>query len=147
MTLQITLGDYFTGPGPVLRDVKYAAELTDGIRENAAETVRRVNLLLAAMAADGVPLAVDPQTGSLSHSGWRPRAVNAATPGAAKKSKHMQGRADDLFDPRGLLDAWCLAHLDTLEEIGLWLEHPDATPLWCHVQTVPPGSGRRVFHP
>lgn len=147
MTTQITEGDYFTGPGRVLRDVKYAADLTDEIRENAAETVRRVNLLLAAMAADGVPLEIDPQTGSLSHSGWRPPAVNAATPGAAKKSNHMRGKAVDLYDPRGRLDAWCMSNLPALERIGLWLESPRATPGWCHVQTVPPGSGNRVFQP
>lgn len=147
MTTQITVGDYFTGPGRVLRDLKYADDLTDEIRENAAETVRRANLLLAMMAADGVPLDADPQTGSLSHSGWRPPAVNAATPGAAKKSNHMIGKADDLYDPHGKLDEWCMANLDKLEQIGLWLESPESTPGWCHVQIVPPGSGRRVFHP
>lgn len=147
MTFQITTEDYFTGPGRVRRDLAYPADLTSEIRDNAAETVRRVNLILFSMAQGGVVLKVDPSTGSLSHSGWRPPAVNAATKGAAKKSNHMLGLADDLFDPDGALDAWCLANLPVLEEVGLWLEHPDATPEWCHLQIRAPRSGNRVFRP
>lgn len=147
MTTQISVTDYFTGPGMVRRDEKYAAELTEEIQKNAEETVLRVNQLLAAMAAAKVPLVADPTTGSLSHSGWRPPEVNAVTPGAAKASRHMTGQADDLHDPRGYLDAWCMANQKKLAEIGLWLESPTATLGWCHVQTVPPKSGRRVFIP
>ena len=147
MTVQITSDDYFTGPGKVRRDLAYPDDMSAEIRNNAAELVSKVNLLLFSMAQDGVPLKVDPTTGSLSHSGWRPPAVNAATKGAAKKSNHMVGLADDLFDPDGALDAWCLTNLHVLEEIGLWLEHPDATPGWCHVQIRPPRSGSRVFQP
>lgn len=147
MTFQLTLDDYFTGPGRVRRDQCYAGDCTDEIRDAATETVRRVNLVLFAMAKDGVHLAADPETGSLSHSGWRPPAVNAATRNAAPKSNHLKGKACDLYDPKGLLDAWCMAHLDVLEGIGLWLEHPDSTAGWSHVQTVPPRSGRRVFRP
>jgi len=40
-----------------------------------------------------------------------------------------------------------LANTDKLEAIGLWLEHPESTPRWCHVQIVPPASGKRVFRP
>jgi hypothetical protein len=40
-----------------------------------------------------------------------------------------------------------MENLDVLAEIGLWLEHPISTPRWCHVQTVPPKSGKRVFTP
>lgn len=74
-------------------------------------------------------------------------AVNTAVPGAAKNSKHIVCQAIDLNDHDGRLDAWCLANLDALEELGLWLEHPDATPGWCHLQTQPPRSGNRVFEP
>lgn len=147
MTVQITSDDYFTGPGKVRRDLAYPGDMSSEIRDNAAELVSKVNLLLLAMVQAGVVLQVDPSTGSLSHSGWRPPAVNAATPRAAKKSKHMVGLADDLFDPDGALDAWCLANLHVLEAIGLWLEHPDSTPRWCHVQIRAPKSGNRVFRP
>ena len=47
----------------------------------------------------------------------------------------------------GEIDAWCMDHLDFLAEAGLWLEHPSATKGWCHLQQVPPKSGRRVFYP
>jgi len=68
-------------------------------------------------------------------------------PGAAKGSKHLSCQAIDLEDRDGRLDAWCMAHLGVLEELQLWLEHPDATPGWCHLQILPPRSGLRVFYP
>lgn len=134
----ITIADFFMG-----RDKSHANELTPEIRRNAAETVKRVNQLLV---ASGIKSSVN--------SGWRPEGVNASTPGAAKKSKHMLGLACDLSDSDGKLDRWCMANQHRLATIGLWLEHPSATKNanrfgegWCHVQTVPPKSGNRVFYP
>ena len=85
----------------------------------------------------------------LHNSGWRPPAVNAATPGAALRSKHMLCQAIDVHDPEGLIDNWLMTPQgqDALTKIGLWLEHPSATKGWSHWQTVPPGSGNRVFYP
>ena len=139
--------DYCTGPGHERRDLKYAQDMTDDIRRNIDLLLPRVNLLLTVMAADGVPIEIDPATGSPSHSGWRPPEVNAATPNAATRSKHMDGLADDLYDPEGALDDWCMNHQARLADIGLWLEHPASTKGWCHVQCVPPKSGNRVFYP
>lgn len=131
----ITLEDYFMG-----RDKLYSAELTDELRVNAGVIVARANLLLA---RSGLRRGVN--------SGWRPAAVNAAIPHAAKESKHILCLAIDIADDDDALDAWCMANPRALEEIGLWLEHPAATPRWCHVQTVPYGSwapGKpRYFHP
>lgn len=127
----ITLTDYYMG-----RDTKYPHELTAQHRANAQMTVWRVNDLLAAFGED-----------RRVNSGWRPAAVNAGVPNAAPKSKHTTCQACDIADDDGSLDAWCMANLPVLEKIGLWLEHPDATPRWCHVQTVAPGSGNRVFRP
>lgn len=126
------------------RDKAYAADLTPAIRLKANETIKRANALLAAFYAAN-PSAHDRGV----NSGWRPPAVNAKTPGAAKLSKHQTGEAIDIGDDDGQLDAWCMtpAGQAALEKIGLWLEHPSSTPRWCHVQTVPPGSGRRVFYP
>jgi len=132
----ITLADYFMG-----RIEKYGKELTDEMRDDAERTVSLVNQLIASMQADGM------RVNGVVSSGWRPTAVNSSTPGAAKKSNHLLCRACDLSDPEGVIDAWCLANLDKLEAIGLWLEHPESTPRWCHVQIVPPASGKRVFHP
>jgi len=127
----LKLADYYMG-----RDRQYYAELTPELRANARETVRRVNRLLQRA---GLARKVT--------SGWRPAAVNATVPGAAKGSKHITCIAIDLEDQDGALDAWCMANLEVLEELGLWLEHPDATPDWCHLQTQPPRSGNRVFEP
>lgn len=129
--MAITLTDYWMG-----RDESHGDELTDEIRKNAEETVRRVNLLLERFGESrGV------------NSGWRPAAINGSIPGAAKKSKHMLALACDVDDDDGDLDEWCMNNLDQLEDIGLWMEHPAATKGWCHLQTVPPRSGRRVFYP
>lgn len=127
----LKLADYYMG-----RDKLHRGELTRELRANARETLRRVNRLLKRA---GLFRRVT--------SGWRPAAINATVPGAARGSRHLTCLAVDLEDRDGALDAWCLAHLDVLAEIGLWLEHPDATPDWCHLQTQPPRSGNRVFHP
>lgn len=120
----ISLTDYFKG-----RDVRYADELTDELRTNAKITVDRANELLRRF---GESRAVN--------SGWRPAAVNANTPSAAKKSKHMLCQAVDLDDPEGDLDEWCWQNQHELVDIDLYMEHPSATKGWCHVQIVPPKS-------
>lgn len=127
----ISISAYYMG-----RDTKYPEELTAVHRTNALITVERVNALLAAFGED-----------RNVNSGWRPEAINAGVPNAAKQSKHMTCQACDLSDDDGALDAWCMQNQDELERIGLWLEHPSSTPRWCHVQIVPPRSGNRVFYP
>lgn len=126
------------------RDRAYPDELTDEIRANAAETVSRANRLIfiyQKMTGDVRPRGVN--------SGWRPAAVNAATPNAAKKSKHMLGLALDISDASGAMKKWLMtpAGQQVLADCELWMEHPNATPTWVHVQTVPPRSGLRVFMP
>jgi hypothetical protein len=133
----ITLTDYWMG-----RDKDFPDDLTQGVRENASDTVMRANMLLMAFKSDQPDWEPRYVT-----SGWRPAKINGATPGAAPRSKHMLAQAVDLADPEGDLDQWCMDHLKELERIGLWLEHPSATKGWCHVQTVPPKSGKRVFYP
>jgi hypothetical protein len=135
----ITLEQYW-----MTRDKAYANDLTDEIRENAEETVRRTNLLLEKFYKEN-PNAVKRRV----NSGWRPPSVNAKTKGAALKSNHMLARAIDISDQDGQLDKWLMTQSgqNALEAIELWMEHPSATPNWAHVQIVPPRSGRRVFHP
>jgi hypothetical protein len=127
----ITLADYFMG-----RDCSHANELSGELRTNAALTVARANALLERAGFAGIV-----------NSGWRPHAINAAIPRASARSKHLTCQAIDLDDLNDALDTWCLHNLCVLEDLGLWLEHPDATPGWCHVQIVPPRSGRRMFMP
>lgn len=135
----ITLEQFWKG-----RDKQFAAELTPTIVANAKETLRRANLLLDIYEKQGG--ACGPRG---CNSGWRPPEVNAATQGAAKMSKHMTGQAIDITDTDNQLDKWLMTPVGqkALTDIGLWMESPSATPGWAHVQTVPPGSGRRVFYP
>jgi hypothetical protein len=125
----LTVSEYYMG-----REKKYP--LTDALRSNADELVDKVNQLFQRF---GESRKVT--------SGWRPPQVNATTPRAAKKSLHMTCEAVDLEDEDGMLDDWCLEHPEVLQEIGLWQEHPSATKEWCHLQIVPPKSGKRVFYP
>lgn len=138
----ITVQQYYMG-----RDIEYRLLLTPELRANAATTVHKANLLLDAALAAGVYLDPDPVTGTLVSSGWRPPAVNANTPNAARRSKHMTCEAVDINDDNGELDEWCLSNLDYLEEVGIWMEHPLATKGYTHWQILPPKSGNRIFYP
>lgn len=60
-------------------------------------------------------------------------------------SKHRLALAVDVFDPHGELDKWLTDEI--LTEFGLYREHPESTPGWCHLQCVQPGSGHRTFQP
>lgn len=124
------------------RDKTYCAELTLKIKRNAQTTIDRANLLLTRFRQD---------TGDTYarkvNSGWRPPAVNAATPGAARKSRHMTGEAIDIDDDNGALDDWLMSPEGeaAMREIGLWHEHPRDTDGWAHLQIVPPNSGNLHF--
>lgn len=135
----ISMDDFMKG-----RDRVYASAFTDAILEASTETLRRANALLERFY-ESVPTAAIRSC----NSGWRPPALNAQVRGAALHSKHMTGHAIDISDDDEALDRWLLmaegqAWLVTL---GLWMEHPSKTPRWCHVQTIPPKSGNRVFMP
>jgi hypothetical protein len=80
-------------------------------------------------------------------SGYRPAAINSKVKGAAKKSNHIMCLACDFKDIDGRIDQWCIDNLHILTELGLYLESPQHTPGWCHLQCVPPKSGNRVFIP
>lgn len=104
--------------------------------DNLAKLLIALNKLRKAY---GKPLIVS--------SGYRPAAINAQTKGAAKKSSHIMCLACDFKDIDGKIDKWCLDNLHILTECGLYLESPEHTPNWCHVQCIAPKSGARVFIP
>lgn len=133
------------------RDAKYRSELTPEIAHNAEDLVGKVNNLLAFAEVDGVQPGFDQVTRTHVASGWRPSGVNERTSNAATASRHITGQGIDLQDgtDRGLA-RWCLANLDALEDCGLWMERPQWTggaDPWVHLQSVPPGSGKRVYIP
>lgn len=88
-------------------------------------------------------------------SGYRPAAINANVPGAAKKSAHMSCQACDFRDIDGSLAKYCLDNLYILEQCGLYLEDPRWTRIkdkngkivsgWTHLQTR--ATNKRVFIP
>lgn len=133
----ITLKDYWMG-----RDTQFPGQLTNDIISNAMMTIDRANRLIDEFQTDSGDHEV-----RKVNSGWRPPQINATTPNAAAKSRHMTGEAIDISDPEGDLDEWCMDNLPILQAIGLWMEHPSATKGWCHVQIVAPKSGKRVFYP
>lgn len=134
----ITLADYFGR-------VSHIADPDETVIANANELLLRVNALLQVVndSHPGIEAAMKPAV----NSGWRPAAYNAVVPNAAVKSKHITGQAIDLADPDGELDDLLMNHNNLLEIAGLWMEHPLATKGWCHLQSVPPRSGNRVFYP
>lgn len=111
------------------------APLTPKLSENLTKLMLALNALRDLY---GKPMIVS--------SGYRPPEINFAA-GGAKQSNHMFCLACDFKDPDGALDRWCLENLSALEECGLYLEDPGHTPGWCHLQVVPPRSGKRVFIP
>ena len=144
---RITVEQYFMG-----RDKAHppSAEM----RGHAAELVGLANELLDEADADGVPLTrMDQITGTLVASGYRTPAVNERTANAAKTSTHLTCEGLDIQDSKNQdLARWCLKNLPILARLGLYMEDPRWTfsehgDHWVHVQTKPPGSGKRVYRP
>lgn len=113
------------------------ADVPEDVVTNAHELLGKVNALLEHPTCP-VPYAE-------LRSGYRPPVYNAGVPNAAPNSKHMTGNAIDLADNDGKLDDWLTDEL--LAEFGLYREHPAATKSWCHLQDLPPKSGKRTFYP
>jgi hypothetical protein len=150
----ITVQQYF-GPrwgGP---------ECTPGMQVNSELLLRKVNDFLDAATSEcGYAWPEDVDTGTCI-SGSPPRATMSGDGGfrgtdsktGGPKSKHRLAQAIDIFDPDNRLDTW-ISRFETanggnvlLEKYGLYREHPDDTPGWCHLQYIGPGSGRRTFKP
>lgn len=129
----ITVDDYFMRPD---RRIICATEFKPEFEVAAQTLLDRVNQLLRYYDR---PVSV--------RSGWRPPSINACTAGASLTSHHMTGKAVDIADPHQELAHWCLENLSVLERQQLWMEDHHSTPTWCHLQSVPPRSGNRVFRP
>lgn len=126
--LKITLHDYITSSG-AYPERERSPELTGVVRANSVVLLDKVNKLLDELNYQG------PRKLS---SGFRPSAVNAATPGSAKKSLHLQGKALDIIDDKEqTLAKLCAAHPELLRKYGLFLENPNNTKgkysTWVHL--------------
>lgn len=66
---------------------------------------------------------------------------------SAMGSSHLYGAAVDIADPKGYLADWLICNPNKLVELGLWMENPEKTKGWCHLQIYAPKSLNRVFNP
>lgn len=136
----ITLADYL-GPW------KDHPDATPEVRANAEELLRRVNALLAELAANSIRTRTNPKTGTLvsgeTGGGFRPQTY----PVGAPKSAHKTGQAIDVFDPYGSLGAYLFVRQNLLVKHQLWMEAPSYTVGWLHLQSRGVPSGRTVFNP
>lgn len=82
-------------------------------------------------------------------SGWRPPSINKKI-GGASHSNHCIGLACDFKDSDGSLAKFAL-ELDKqgkLKELGLWLENPEKTKGWVHLDIKNRGDRKsNIFNP
>jgi hypothetical protein len=135
---EITLADYFMGRD---EDPQFRTEMRPEFRTAARTLLGRCNALLERVSK-AIPTLATPKV----NSGWRPPAINAQF-GGKPNSKHLICQAVDIGDAGQHLSGYLLKNPQLLEEFDLAMEHPSATPTWCHLQFPPPASGRRVFYP
>lgn len=120
------------------RDITHKDEYTDTISKNIDTLLIALNKFREAY---GKPMTVN--------SGWRDKASNKAA-GGASNSNHLHGLACDFKDPDGAIDAFAVECDDNgkLKEWGLWLEHPDSTKGWCHLDIKDRGDREsNIFRP
>lgn len=129
----IQLRHYWMG-----RDVKYPPD--EATRRNAEELLKRLNVI-----AFEYGRAFGKAPSWTVSSGYRPPAVNQNVPGAARRSAHQTGEAVDILDRKQELSRWLQKNPRILEQAGLYMESPDYTPSWCHLQTRP--TRNRIFKP
>ena len=65
----------------------------------------------------------------------------------AMGSSHLYGVAVDIADPDGNLAEWLKNNKNKLVDCGLWMEDPDYTKGWVHLQSYAPKSMNRIFKP
>ena len=119
--------------------------------ENAKDLLRRVNALYERLFPGSIWIDPDTNTqisgskGGDGDGGFRLPLSKTGAP----SSSHKKGNGIDPYDPYNTFDNAITDEL--LEEYGLWREHPDSTPGWCHLQRTPYGSwvsGKtRTFRP
>ncbi len=128
----ITTKDFYKG-----RDVTHSAELTPDLKANAEKLMKTVNTLL-------LEINFGDRT---ANSGWRPHSIQMEINPRAPRSNHVTCNAVDVSDTNGKLCAFLQANQSYLIKHGLYMEDPKSTPTWCHLQQLPPRSGRRIFKP
>ena len=103
-------------------------------KRNLEDLIRKVNLLgyIPPMRASSCLRSLSDQ-----------KRINPKAMG----SSHLYGAAIDISDPKGELAKWLLANRNRLVECGLWMENPEHTKGWVHLQIYSVKSGNRIFNP
>lgn len=125
--------------------------LSDAVRTHVTQTCYVVNVICTLAEHAGVLLENDPDTGTsisgikdgVGGGGWTPPEIARG----ASNSPHYDGNAIDRFDPKRQLMRWCLKNVQKLVDLGVYMEHPQWTSVWCHFQRVPPRSHSRWYVP
>jgi hypothetical protein len=135
---QITIHDYAMG-----RDELFPKEW-ELVKDNAEKFLDQLNAFLAEAFPDHAFFIA---------SGWRPESVNKATPGASVKSWHIKAMAIDLDDRDHFLKDNLKPDInpgqaELLRKHGLFMEHRDSCPDWCHFDKGNrPDRPSRIFKP
>lgn len=139
MISYFTIEDYF-GPWREHEDV------TPEVYENAKDLLTRVNTVCEIVDMTGVDFLLNTKTGSYvsgeKYGGFRPQECAIG----AINSSHKTGQGVDIYDPKHDIAMYFFKHQSLLKEHGLAMEHPDATPSWCHLTSRIPG-GKTCFYP
>lgn len=112
----VTVEEYLMG-----RDKDFPLDIQQA--RNMADLLARVNYLFAILKIN-----------ARVSSGYRPSAINK-TIGGAKMSTHTVCAGIDVFDHDGSIGKTLRTNVKLLEEVGLWLESPDYTKGWVHLDT------------
>lgn len=135
----IILQDYITSSNRYPKRAE-SEELTDQVKSNAEELLKRVNALLKELGVSKVSIS----------SGFRPSDVNNKITNAAKRSAHQSGEALDILDDKNQTLCKKITK-ELLEKYDLYREDSDYTigknDNWVHLQTRPTKSGKRIFQP
>ena len=121
--IYLTLEDWITSSGKYPERAS-SKELTDEVKANATKLVNTINSFLKELDWKD-PISIS--------SGFRPNSINSKIKNAAKKSLHLTGLALDIVDPSSKLKEAIKSKSELLATFGLWMEAPDSTPTWCHL--------------
>ena len=62
-------------------------------------------------------------------------------------STHLSGEGIDLEDKNDKLKEFCIKNIHLLKKLGLYMESPEFTDTWCHLQCRKTKSGLIIFKP
>lgn len=136
-----TLEEYLTACGRY-PERQHDVAITDQMEADALVLIDRVTALMTELGISKIDIS----------SGYRPAAVNAATPHAAKRSGHMSCQAVDIID-NSTQSLWHLvaSKPELLRKYNLFLEDGESTKghtNWVHLDMVQrTDRPSRVFKP